>query len=129
VAEEPKAPRAAGLKAQRAARPKVPRAAQRSDVRKPQAARQPAEPKARPKHVTADIPLEEIEAAYTPTQSGSKAGFRDDGRARQSDQEFGNGITIERFSEEDTFTNRSGNPRVGTHGRTRKPEERHREVR
>src|SRR5207244_4231670 len=120
---------AASPKAQRAAGPKAPRAAQRSDVRKPQAARQPVELKARAKRLTSDIPLEEIEAAYTPTQSGSKAGFRDDGRARQSDQEFGNGISIERFSEEDAFTNRSGNPRVGTHGRTRKPHEDHREVR
>jgi len=103
-----------------------PRVERQPRVQKPRREGAPAAPKARPKRATSDIPLEEIEAAYTPTQSGSKAAFRDDGRARQSDQEFGDGISIERFGEEDAFTNRSGNPGIGTHRRTSRPDARKR---
>jgi hypothetical protein len=91
--------------------------------------RKAAEPKARAKHVTSDIPLDEVTAAYAPPQTGAKGGFRDDGRDRQSDQELGSGVSKERFREEDAFTNKSGDSRIGTHGRTRKPHEDHREVR
>jgi hypothetical protein len=105
----------------------TPRVERQPRVQKPRGGQTPAVQKAQPRRATSDIPLEEIEAAYTPTQSGSKTGFRDDGRARQSDQEFGDGISIERFSEEDAFTNRSGNPRIGTHRRTNEPDARERD--
>lgn len=91
--------------------------------RKPRAARPrgdqpPATQKARRKPAASDIPLDQVEATYTLTQSGSKAAFHDDGRDRQADQEFGNGIFSERFSEEDALTNKSGDPHIGTHHRT-----------
>jgi hypothetical protein len=109
------------------AKSEEPRVERQPRLQQPRGGQTAAAPKARPKRATSDIPLDEIEAAYTPTQSGSKSGFRDDGRDRQADQEFGNGIPIERFSEEDAFTNRSGNPRIGTHRRTPAPEERERD--
>jgi hypothetical protein len=71
----------------------------------------------------ADIPFELIEDAYTPTQTSMKAGFRDDGADRQRDQEFATGVADDRWNDEDRFTNRSGDPRIGTHGRTYEPGE------
>lgn len=82
---------------------------------------------ARRKQMVTDIPLDSIASAYIPTQTGSKAGFRDDGRDRQSDQEFARGVADDRFNNEDVFTNRSGDPRIGTHRRTYEPGERDRE--
>lgn len=78
----------------------------------------------RRKQVAADIPLDSIASAYIPTQTGSRGGFRDDGRDRQADQEFAGGVVDERFNDEDVFTNKSGDPRIGTHRRTYEPGER-----
>lgn len=76
-----------------------------------------------PRRVATDIPLDRIENAYTPTQTSLKASFRTDGADRQRDQEFGHGIDDDRWNDEDRFTNKSGDPRIGTHGRTYEPGE------
>ena len=66
----------------------------------------------------ADIPMDTIANAYTPTQTSLKGGFRDDGRDRSRDQEFARGTDDTRWNDEDHFTNKSNDPRIGTHGRT-----------
>ena len=78
---------------------------------------------ARPVHRDSDIPLDRIEHAYTPTQTSLKAGFRTSGADQQRDQEFARGVDDERWNDEDRFTNKSGDPRIGTHGRTYEPGE------
>lgn len=70
-----------------------------------------------------DIPMDQIEAAYTPTQTSLKAPFRSSGADRQRDQEFARGAD-DRWNDEDRLTNKSGDPRIGTHGRTYEPGER-----
>jgi hypothetical protein len=70
-----------------------------------------------------DIPMEQLEQSYTPRQTSLKSGFRFDGSERQRDQEFANGAGEERWSDEDRFTNKSNDPRIGTHGRTYEPGE------
>jgi hypothetical protein len=70
-----------------------------------------------------DIPLDLLEHAYTPADTSSKAAFRSSGQDHHDDQEFATGMADERWSDEDRLTNRSGDPRIGTHGRTYEPEE------
>ena len=70
----------------------------------------------------ADIPLDQIAAAYTPTQTSLKAPFRASGADRQSDQEYASGFSDGRWNDEDHYTNKSGDPRIGTHNRTYEPE-------
>ncbi len=65
----------------------------------------------------------QIENAYTPTQTSLKAPFRASGADRQRDQEFAAGVADDRWNDEDRFTNKSGDPRIGTHGRTYEPGE------
>lgn len=90
-----------------------------------------AAPRTAPKKVSrppkreADIPMEKIEKIYTPHTS-VKAGFRADGRDRQKDQEFAGGAADDKWKDEDRFTNKSGDPRIGTHGRTYEPGEKKR---
>jgi len=79
-----------------------------------------------PRRTEPDIPFERLEGAYMPTQTSLKASFRADGADRQRDQEFANGYADERWNDEDRFTNKSGDPRIGTHGRTYEPGERRR---
>ena len=64
-----------------------------------------------------------LEDAYTPTQTSLKAPFRADGRDQQSDQELTPGDLSDRWNAEDRFTNKSGDPRIGTHGRAYEPGE------
>ena len=71
----------------------------------------------------ADIPLDVIGQTYTPPATSSKAGFRSDGSDHQRDQEFAMGVSDERWNDEDRFTNKSGDPRIGTHRRTYEPAE------
>jgi hypothetical protein len=78
---------------------------------------------ARPIQRQTDIPLDRIENAYTPSQTSLKAPFRADGSDRQRDQEFARGVADDRWNDEDRFTNKSGDPRIGTHGRTYEPGE------
>lgn len=71
----------------------------------------------------ADIPLDVIANTYTPPFTGGKAGFRSDGADHQNDQEFAYGHADERWNDEDRLTNKSGDPRIGTHRRTYEPGE------
>lgn len=70
-----------------------------------------------------DIPLDLIGQTYTPPATSSKAGFRSNGADHQRDQEFAMGIADDRWNDEDQFTNKSGDPRIGTHRRTYEPAE------
>ena len=70
-----------------------------------------------------DIPIELIDEAYTPPVTSSKASFRSDGSDHQLDQEFAQGRADNHWRDEDRFTNKSGDPRIGTHRRTYEPEE------
>ena len=70
-----------------------------------------------------DIPMDVITCHYTPPFTGGKAGFRSDGADHQSDQEFAYGVSDERWNDEDRLTNKSGDPRIGTHRRTYEPAE------
>ena len=88
-------------------------------ARKTQAAARPVRVAKR----QADIPMDEIAAAYTPTQTSLKAPFRASGAPRQRDQEYANGASDARWNDEDRLTNKSGDPRIGTHGRTYEPGE------
>lgn len=69
-----------------------------------------------------DIPMDVISNHYTPL-TGGKAGFRSDGADHQNDQEFAYGVSDERWNDEDRLTNKSGDPRIGTHRRTYEPAE------
>ena len=73
---------------------------------------------ARPVRRETDIPLDVLDRAYTPPLTSSKASFRSDGADHERDQEFARGIADERWNDEDHFTNKSGDPRIGTHRRT-----------
>lgn len=77
----------------------------------------------RPTKREADIPLDIIGATYTPPATSSKSGFRDDGADHQRDQEFSRGAGDDRWNDEDHLTNKSGDPRIGTHRRTYEPGE------
>ena len=79
---------------------------------------------ARPTQRQTDIPLDRIEGTYSPTQTSLKAPFRSSGADHQSDQEFARGVDDNHWNDEDRFTNKSGDPRIGTHGRTYEPGER-----
>jgi hypothetical protein len=70
-----------------------------------------------------DIPLDVLDRAYTPPATSSKASFRSDGSDHQLDQEFAFGRGDTRWNDEDRFTNKSGDPRIGTHRRTYEPDE------
>ncbi len=70
-----------------------------------------------------DIPLDRIEKTYIPPQTSLKGPFRSNGDERLRDQEFAGGIADDRWNDEDRFTNKSGDPRIGTHGRTYEPGE------
>jgi len=85
-------------------------------------------PKPAPKAVKharreADIPLDVLDRAYTPANTSSKASFRSDGADHQLDQEFAYGRADSDWNDEDRFTNKSGDPRIGTHRRTYEPDE------
>jgi len=82
-----------------------------------------AAPNRSTRRVQADIPLDVIGRAYTPPATSSKAGFRSDGSDHQRDQEYATGAVDDRWNDEDRFTNKSGDPRIGTHRRTYEPEE------
>jgi hypothetical protein len=86
-------------------------------------ARQKPAAKARAPRREADIPFDRIENAYTPTQTSLKSSFRTSGADHQRDQEFAGGVADDRWNDEDRFTNKSGDPRIGTHGRKYEPGE------
>lgn len=78
------------------------------------------EASARPAKRTTDIPLDVLDQVYNPPRTSSKAGFRATGADHQRDQEV---IAADRWNDEDHYTNRSGDPRIGTHQRTYEPGE------
>jgi hypothetical protein len=67
--------------------------------------------------------MDVIDRAYTPPRTSSKASFRSDGSDHQDDQDFAPGAADARWNDEDRFTNHSGDPRIGTRGRTYEPGE------
>lgn len=70
-----------------------------------------------------DIPMDVITNAYTPTQTSLKGPFRANGDDQHRDQEMADGYSDERWSDEDRITNKSGDPRIGTHRRSYEPGE------
>ncbi|HYI08793.1 MAG TPA: hypothetical protein VEK57_06955 [Thermoanaerobaculia bacterium] len=71
----------------------------------------------------ADIPLDVLDRTYTPPDTSSKASFRSTGADHYGDQEFAMGVDDSRWKDEDQITNKSGDPRIGTHRRTYEPGE------
>ncbi|HUR82882.1 MAG TPA: hypothetical protein VM733_19130 [Thermoanaerobaculia bacterium] len=78
---------------------------------------------ARPVRRQADIPLDVLDRSYTPPLTSSKSGFRSDGADHQQDQEFSRGVADADWNDEDHFTNKSGDPRIGTRRRSYEPNE------
>jgi hypothetical protein len=96
----------------------------RSATARPSSPRTTKEPQAgRVTRRETDIPLDVLDRAYTPHTTSSKASFRSDGSDHHSDQEFALGVADERWNDEDRLTNKSGDPRIGTHRRTYEPAE------
>ena len=85
--------------------------AAKSRIAKPQAAT------ARSKQPRTDVPLDLIASTYSPKQTSLKTSFRSDGADRQRDQEMPIGAA-DRWQDEDHFTNKSGDTRIGTRGRS-----------
>jgi hypothetical protein len=79
--------------------------------------------KARPAKREADIPLDVLDRSYSPNRTSSKASFRSDGADHQRDQEFAFTADTDGWNDEDHYTNKSGDPRIGTHRRTYEPGE------
>ena len=69
-----------------------------------------------------DVPIDILERSYIPAAMSSKASFRSDGSDHQQGQEFSDDVEV-RWNDEDRYTNKSGDPRIGTHGRTYEPGE------
>ncbi len=78
---------------------------------------------ARPAVIKPDIPLEVLDRTYTPKQTSIKGPFRASGDDHQRDQELAGGYVDEGWSDEDRFTNKSGDPRIGTHHHKYEPGE------
>ncbi len=77
----------------------------------------------RPTQRETDIPMDVLNKTYTPKQTSLKASFRADGKDRSRDQELASGYVETRWNDEDRLTNRSGDPRIGTHHRKYEPGE------
>ena len=86
------------------------------------ARKKPSPAPARPIHRESDIPMDVLAQTYAPSQTSIKTSFRSDGADHERDQEMPPGAG-ERFENEDHFTNKSGDSRIGTHGRTYEPGE------
>lgn len=76
-----------------------------------------------------DIGVDVAGRSYTPPMTSSKASFRTDGADHQRDQEFAFTSADERWNDEDHYTNKSGDPRIGTRQRTYEPGESRTETR
>ncbi len=85
--------------------------------------RQSAHPTSRRPRPQADVPMDLTSQTYIPTQTSLKGPFRATGDDRQRDQEFADGYADERWNDEDRLTNKSGDPRIGTHRRSYEPAE------
>lgn len=98
-------------------------AAKKAKAAKPEAAPAKTSPgPARPMRRESDVPMDVIAQSYAPSQTSIKTSFRSDGADHERDQELPPGAG-ERFENEDHFTNKSGDSRIGTHGRTYEPGE------
>jgi hypothetical protein len=95
----------------------------RSENARAVAARSAEPAVARPVQRTSDIPMETIERTYTPPVTSSKASFRSDGSDHARDQDFITHASEDRWNDEDRLTNKTGDPRIGTHGRGESREE------
>lgn len=80
--------------------------------------------KERPVKRQPDVPLDVLARTHTAQQTSLKTSFRADGADRHRDQEFVADRADARWNDEDHFTNKSGDPRIGTHGRAYEPGER-----
>ena len=78
---------------------------------------------ARPTQRQTDVPLDVLDRSYSPPMTSSKASFRSDGADHQRDQEFAFTAGDGRWNDEDHYTNKSGDPRIGTRRRTYEPGE------
>jgi|SRR5581483_1064393 len=107
----------------RPARQKPQAAAAASRTQKPAMKKRAPAKAARPTRREADIPLDVLDRTYTPRQTSLKASFRASGEERQRDQELASGYVETRWNDEDRLTNRSGDPRIGTHRRKYEPGE------
>jgi hypothetical protein len=92
-------------------------------VSEPKRSAAPAKTAARTTRRESDIPLDVLDRTYTPADTSTKAGFRSDGSDHARDQEFAGGVADERWNDEDHYTNKSNDPRIGTHGRSYQPGE------
>jgi hypothetical protein len=97
------------------------RAAKTAEAAKTKVAK-PKTGTARAKQPRTDVPLDLIASTYSPKQTSLKTSFRSDGADRQHDQEMPVGAP-DRWQDEDHFTNKSGDARIGTHGRSYEPGE------
>ena len=86
------------------------------------AEKKPSPGPARPMRRESDVPMDVLAQEYAPSQTSIKTSFRSDGADHERDQELPPGAG-ERFENEDHFTNKSGDSRIGTHGRTYEPGE------
>lgn len=77
----------------------------------------------------ADVPLDLLDRSYTPQLTSSKSSFRSDGADKEKDQELTPRTASDRWNDEDHYTNKSGDPRIGTHGRVSPREEEREESR
>ncbi len=83
----------------------------------------------RPVQRPTDIHLALLDQDYTPHATSSKASFRSDGNDHQKDQSLAMSMDDERWNDEDLFTNKSGDPRIGTYRQTYEPAETRAETR
>lgn len=77
----------------------------------------------RPTHRPSDIGVDVLSRTYTPRDTSGKAGFRSTGADHQRDQDFALGSGGAAWNDEDRLTNKTNDPRIGTHGRTYEPGE------
>ena len=98
------------------------RAAKKAEAAKKKVAAKPKTATARAKQPRTDVALDLIASTYSPKQTSLKASFRSDGADQQLDQEMPIGAA-DRWQDEDHFTNKSGDARIGTHGRSYEPGE------
>ena len=97
-------------------------AAKKAEAAKKKVVAKPRTATARTKQPRTDVPLDLIASTYSPKQTSLKTSFRSDGADRQHDQEMPIGAA-DRWQDEDHFTNKSGDARIGTHGRSYEPGE------
>ena len=97
-------------------------AAKTAEAAKKKIAAKPQTATARAKQPRTDVALDLIASTYSPKQTSLKTSFRSDGSDQHLDQEMPIGAA-DRWQDEDHFTNKSGDARIGTHGRSYEPGE------